>query len=127
MQETRMERQLSEKMFSAEVADRMREFSKSVLNMANAWKDAEVKLKKEGFLEDIADKVLLHFRLITFHLWSTTNQHESFEDLEPTDSEEGRNIMRDLLSPYEYLYTQETERKFWRNMNQYVSTLQRLP
>jgi hypothetical protein len=121
MQETRMERQLSEKMFSAEVADRMREFSKSVLNTANAWKDAEAMLKKEQFLEDIADKVLLHFRLITFHLWSTANQLGSFEDLEPTDSEEGRNIMRDLLSPYGHLYTRETEEKFWRNMNQYMS------
>jgi hypothetical protein len=68
MQETRMERQLSEKMFSAEVADRMREFSKSVLNTANAWKDAEAMLKEEQFLEDNADEVLLHFRLITFHL-----------------------------------------------------------
>jgi hypothetical protein len=121
MQETRMERQLSEKMFSAEIADRMREFSKSVLNTANAWKDAEAKLKKERFLEDITDNVLPHFRLITFHLWSTANQLGSFEDLEPTDSEEGRNIMGNLLSPYGHLYTQETEEKFWRNMNQYMS------
>jgi hypothetical protein len=72
MQETRMERQLSDRMF-AEVADRMREFSKNVLNMANAWKDAEAKLKKERFLEDITDNVLLHFRLITTYLWFTAN------------------------------------------------------
>jgi hypothetical protein len=30
--------------------------------------------------------------------------------------------MRDLLSPYRHLYTQETERKFQRNINQYMSS-----
>jgi hypothetical protein len=75
MQEARMECQLSDKNFSAEVADRMREFSKSVLKTANVWKDAEAKLKQQLFSKDITDNVLLHFRLITIYLWFTANQH----------------------------------------------------
>jgi hypothetical protein len=122
MQETRMERQLSEKMFSAEVADRMREFSKSVLDTANTWKDAEAKLKQQLFLGGIADTFLLHFRLITIHLWFTASQLGRFEDSGPTDSEESRNIMGNLLNPYKYLYTEETREKFWRNLNQYMSS-----
>jgi hypothetical protein len=43
------------------------------------------------------------------------------EDLGPTDSEEGRLIIGDILSPYGYLYTQETGEKFWRNIDQYIS------
>jgi hypothetical protein len=46
MQEVRMECQLLDRNFSAEVADCMREFSKSVLKTANVWKDAEAKLKQ---------------------------------------------------------------------------------
>jgi hypothetical protein len=121
MKEARMERQLSDAGFSAEFADRMRGFSKSVLNTANVWKDVEAKLKQQLFLEDITNTVLLHFRLITIHLWSTANQYGRVEDSGPTDSEESRNIIGDLQSPYGYLYTQETREKFWRYMNRYMS------